>query len=107
MGSFVCQRCGKEFAHYNKSKQEMSRKYCKECSIKVKNHNTKVVSITCVDCGKEFDIEEKKVVQVCRCDKCRKAYRNAYKAQKKREKRELEKKIKEDLEKEINGLGAG
>ena len=56
MGSFICQNCGREFAHYNDSKKEKSRKYCKECAdlIGHNNHATKSKTIKCIDCGKEI-----------------------------------------------------
>ena len=62
MGSFICQHCGKEFAHYNKTKQEKGRKYCKECA-QIVGHNIKKIdykTIVCVDCGEQLKTTFKK-----------------------------------------------
>ena len=71
MGSFICQNCGKEFAHYSKSSREMGRKYCKECA-NIIGHNINDVpfKITkCIDCGTEVKIS-KFDSQTCRCLEC-------------------------------------
>lgn len=76
-GKFVCQRCGKEFAHYNDSKQEKKRKYCKECYNDI-HHNergledTKVIK--CIDCGIDIEINIKNN-KTCRCKTCQKELR--------------------------------
>lgn len=71
MGSFICQNCGKEFAHYTNSKKEKSRKYCKECSDLIRNgkHSEKTKVITCIDCGKEVvvSIKNQKSKRCYRC----------------------------------------
>ena len=71
MGSFVCQHCGKEFAHYSKTKQEKGRKYCKECSLNLANKRTNIEykTIICVDCGEEVKID-KQDGKTCRCLEC-------------------------------------
>lgn len=70
-GSFVCQRCGKEFAHYNDTKQEKKRKYCKECAQNIEQHkgleDTKIIQ--CVDCGKDIEISILNN-KTCRCQEC-------------------------------------
>ena len=77
MGSFVCQNCKKEFAHYSKSSREMARKYCKDCAGKVnknysndKPRNAKEEKRLCIDCGKECVIFNKKDFKTCRCPEC-------------------------------------
>ena len=72
MGSFICQNCGKEFAHYSKNPREMGRKYCKECAELIKykvsiEDDYKV--ITCIDCGEAVKID-KKDTRTCRCEDC-------------------------------------
>lgn len=72
MGSFVCQHCGKEFAHYTKSRQEKGRKYCKQCAKIVANDvvlNLDYKIIKCIDCGEVFKVS-KKDTKTCRCDEC-------------------------------------
>ena len=70
MGSFVCQNCGKEFAHYTHSFKEQSRKYCKECA-NIIGHNLNPYNKTqiCIDCGKEFDINplQSKTIRCFNC----------------------------------------
>ena len=77
MGSFICQNCKKEFAHYSKSPREMARKYCKDCAGKVnknysndKPRNAKEEKRLCIDCGKECVIFSKKDFKTCRCPEC-------------------------------------
>lgn len=74
-GSFVCQRCGKEFAHYNDTKQEKRRKYCKECAVAV--HNEKALDdikiIQCIDCGIDVEVSLKNT-KTCRCKECQNKY---------------------------------
>lgn len=69
MGSFICQKCGKEFAYYSNSKNEKRRKYCKECAEIISNNKTEEIKINCIDCGKELVILKKKYL-VCRCTDC-------------------------------------
>ena len=71
MGSFICQSCGKEFAHYSKSSKEKTRKYCKDCSINNKNHNKGIENkiIICIDCGREVKVDIKDN-NSCRCYDC-------------------------------------
>ena len=75
-GSFVCQNCGNEFAHYNDTKQEKNRKYCKECADLLKNHKVEngVRIIKCCDCGIEVEISAKDH-QTKRCYDCQNAYK--------------------------------
>lgn len=78
-GSFVCQRCGKEFAHYNDTKQEKKRKYCKECQKDIHNEkgleDTKIVN--CIDCRKEIEVNIKDN-RPHRCKECQQKYRKEY-----------------------------
>lgn len=71
MGSFICQNCGKEFAHYSKSSKEKTRKYCKECSLKLQNKRTDIEYkiVKCLDCGEEVKID-KRDYKTCRCADC-------------------------------------
>lgn len=71
MGSFICQNCGREFAHYTTSKKEKSRKYCKECSDLIRNgvHSDKTRTFICIDCGKEVVVSNKNQKSV-RCYQC-------------------------------------
>ena len=69
MGSFICQRCGKEFAHYSNNKNEKQRKYCKECKDNILNGRTEKIIINCVDCNKEIIIL-KRNHKTCRCKEC-------------------------------------
>lgn len=71
MGSFVCQHCGKEFAHYTNSAREKARKYCKECA-EIVGHNNKSIEykiIECIDCGQTLKID-KRDGRTCRCLEC-------------------------------------
>lgn len=74
-GSFVCQRCGKEFAHYNDTKQEKKRKYCKECAKEIERHkgleDTKIIQ--CIDCGKDIKVSVKGN-HTQRCENCKKMH---------------------------------
>lgn len=83
MGSFICQHCGKEFAHYSKSKQEKGRKYCKECAVILgnKNNHIEYKVVKCIDCGDEFKID-KNDGRTCRCIECQENYRRKYNAEK-------------------------
>ena len=71
MGSFICQNCGKEFAHYSKSSREKARKYCKECYdlIHHNNKNIEEKKIHCIDCGNIIKIDAKDN-RTCRCLDC-------------------------------------
>ena len=79
MGSFICQNCGKEFAHYSKSSREMGRKYCKECFEIVFKRKTieEYKTIVCCDCGEEVKID-KRDSNTCRCQDCQDRYRKKY-----------------------------
>lgn len=90
MGSFICQSCGKEFPHYSKSATEMLRKYCKKCGVEKDKENKRelfqqsstyerkqVVSIYCVDCGKEIIIIPG-LNKTNRCEDCYREYRKKY-----------------------------
>ena len=72
MGSFICENCGKEFAHYSLSKQEKTRKYCKDCADFIKNNNKEKF---CVDCGKPIEKNSLHKRAVLRCEDCQKKYR--------------------------------
>lgn len=89
-GSFVCQRCGKEFAHYNDTKQEKKRKYCKECAKEIEQHkgleDTKIIQ--CVDCGKDVEISILNN-KTCRCQECQQ--KRAKELNKKRKENYIEK----------------
>ena len=69
MGSFICQRCGKEIAHYSKSFKERSRKYCKDCAESLKNNVTENEQKICCDCGKPF-VVTKRNYKSLRCSLC-------------------------------------
>ena len=80
-GSFVCQRCGKEFAHYNDTKQEKKRKYCKECAQAIHNERKEedIKIIQCIDCGKNIEVGLKDT-RTCRCENCKEIYTKKRKA---------------------------
>ena len=83
MGSFICQRCGKEFAYKTKNK---NRKYCDDCSNIIQNNLANKIVINCCDCGKEIIILKK---NQCRCKSCQEERnKNLHKL---RQKRYLEK----------------
>lgn len=87
MGSFVCQECGKEFAHYNHTKQEMGRKYCKKCADKIGHGKTgELKSVVCVDCGKIIEID-KFDSHTIRCWECQRKNIQALDRERKRLKR--------------------
>lgn len=89
MGSFICQSCGKEFAHYSKSPREMARKYCKECyDLIYRKADNEYKIINCVECGEEIriDIRDSKT---CRCIECEENHRREYKTKKQREYRSV------------------
>lgn len=92
LGSFTCQKCSKEFAHYNSTPQEKKRKYCKECALEVqgKAHKPETKYVTCIDCGEEFPTS-KKDSKSCRCYECQEVHRLNYKALKQREYRQRQK----------------
>ena len=71
MGSFICQRCGKEFAHYSKNKNEKRRKYCKECA-EIEKNNIQFIkeNLICIDCGEPIIDLRKYNSKTCRCGKC-------------------------------------
>ena len=75
MGSFICQHCGKEFAHYTRSSKEKTRKYCKECAINIVNKRTNIEYkiIKCIDCGMEVKIS-KYDTSTYRCEDCQQNY---------------------------------
>lgn len=85
MGSFICQHCGKEFAHYTKSSKEKTRKYCKDCSLSIRNNtqNQEYKVIYCIDCGEEVKIGMKDT-KSCRCLECQAVYRRQKDAERKR-----------------------
>ena len=94
-GSFVCQNCGKEFAHYNHSKQEQGRKYCKQCAKhpylgrKLASGDAKQtrdgIKRYCVDCGSELVLLAKGDYRTIRCPTCqaKRTEKNRKKARKK------------------------
>lgn len=89
MGSFTCQNCGKEFAHYSKSAREMGRKYCKECSDKIRHNNNNIdfKIIKCINCGQEIKIS-KFDSQTSMCLECYDFFRKKYKKEKEKEYKE-------------------
>lgn len=89
MGSFICQHCGNEFAHYSKNKNEWKRKYCKKCGDELA-HNKKsgeLKIIHCIDCGDEVKIS-KFDNKTCRCMECYEVYRLNYKKEKEKQYRQ-------------------
>ena len=90
MGTFICQTCGKEIAHYSNSKQEKGRKYCKECL----NHKNVIRTFTCVDCGEQV-ITSSLGTKACRCDDCNEVYKRKKQAEYKRIQRARAKNIAE------------
>ena len=69
MGSFICKGCGREIAHYNTTKQEKKRRYCKECLSKTK---VDTEERKCIDCGKAIPILNGFDRSTCRCSVCQK-----------------------------------
>lgn len=64
MGSFICEKCGKEIAVTNTTGRK--RKYCPDCT------STKgTIKAICIDCGKMFE-KSAKATKTCRCAKCQK-----------------------------------
>lgn len=101
MGTFVCQCCGKTFAHYSKSSREYARKYCKECSDKLfvskiggRRGEAKKTQRYCIDCGKECVILSNNDFKTCRCPECQEKRRREQNRIRMREKREKEKEEK-------------
>ena len=88
MGSFICQNCGKEFAHYSFSQQEKGRKYCKECAEELKNNNGLRF---CVDCGKPIEHSSTVKITSLRCALCREKRKKMLKSLENRRRREREK----------------
>ena len=66
MGSFICESCGKEIAHYSKKPQEKNRKFCKQCLSK----KLDMIERKCVDCEKIIFINNKFDKKTCRCQEC-------------------------------------
>ena len=62
MGSFICQRCGKEIAITNATGRK--RKYCPDCTSP-----KGTIQDVCIDCGKVFE-KSAKATKTCRCYKC-------------------------------------
>lgn len=91
-GSFVCKHCGKEFAHYNDTKQEKGRKYCKKCAEIVKNQKSEEEQrvIECCDCGREVKISLKDHKTI-RCTRCQADYKRLQNRLLKQRQREAEK----------------
>ena len=89
MGSFVCQNCGREFAHYSlkdKNTKGRPRKYCKDCSEKLdfgKNSNP-ITKIFCRDCGKPIEIS-KYNSKTFRCRECQEKADSINRIKKKKE----------------------
>ncbi len=79
MGSFICQNCGKEFAHYTRSAREQGRKHCKECADKIDNKkkNIDYKIIVCTNCGEQVKIS-KYDNKTCRCIECEEQHRKEY-----------------------------
>lgn len=101
MGNFVCQNCGKTFANYKKNpKGGRPRKYCKECSEKIKksNFNSGVKTLICVDCGEPFEVSSKDH-QSKRCPECYEAYRTEKVRQNMQKMREKQKRLSAQTEK--------
>lgn len=101
MGSFVCQNCGKTFANYKKNpKGGRPRKYCKECSEKIKksNFNSGVKTLICIDCGEPFEVSSKDH-QSKRCPECYEAYRTEKVRQNMQKMREKQKRLSAQTEK--------
>lgn len=71
MGTFICQNCGKEIAHYSFTKQENKRKFCKECAALVGHGKVEREKyIKCIECGKPVHIISKFDGKTCRCTSC-------------------------------------
>lgn len=100
-GSFICQNCGNEFAHYNDTKQEKNRKYCKECADLLKNHKVEngVRIIKCCDCGIEVEISAKDH-QTKRCYDCQNAYKQEQNRQLKAKQRKQSEENREIIQEE-------
>lgn len=85
MGSFICQKCGREFAHYTKSNKEMGRKYCKECAKELKTHTHDKY---CIDCGKKLEYNSLTKRLTNRCPECQAIYEQNQNTLSKRKHRE-------------------
>ena len=98
-GSFICEECGKEFAHYTTTPREKARKYCKECALKIKNNTTSIRVYYCIDCGEEVRVPARNT-KSCRCSECQEYYDLVSKKMWARKHKDDEKDIKEDNIKE-------
>lgn len=77
-GYFQCEVCGGMF-----EKKSEAQKYCKKCG---KYQPIKTKTITCIDCGKEVEVDSLDN-QTRRCGSCYEKYRREYYKIKKREQR--------------------
>lgn len=100
MGSFICQHCRKEIAHYSKAKNEGKRKYCKECSLSLFGCKTgahrggaKQVERFCIDCGRQITIFNENDFKTVRCSICQADRNNMKKREYKERKKSKESSI--------------
>lgn len=112
MGTFVCEECGGEFAHYNKGKNECKRKYCKECAEKkkngIKNPDTWISKNYryCIDCKNRYEVEIFDHSSK-RCPECQKKHNNylaSLRMKRLRECKNVDKVNKKEQDKEKQGL---
>ena len=83
MGSFICQKCQKEFANYKKDNKGRPRKYCKECAKLLEHGEVRKIKkqLFCIDCGKPINQEaiSKYNSKTVRCVDCQVKHNNLIK----------------------------
>lgn len=77
-----CAECGR----LTRNNKNGTKKYCSDCAGYNSQHWKKV---TCIDCGKEFEVHPKNT-ETNRCEDCYREYRRKYKTEHMRKQREMD-----------------